>query len=122
MRIVKPLVILFFLILIGAAAIHLAYSRNLIPDTLLDGKPYQLAQQISIQTDTAITTIQPTIQKVQEVNTHSGVVLGSIVQVNEADENKQPHEKALDYAQYMYCKQVVDQWDEAQATKQSIQE
>jgi len=122
MRIVKPFVLLAFLALIVIASINFANQKNLIPNTLLEGKPYQLAQQISQQTNSAITTIQPTIKKVQEVSSQSGTVLGSIIQVNEGDENRQPHEKALDYAQYMYCKQVVDQWDKAEATKQTSQE
>ncbi len=121
MRLIRTLVLLVLIAGAVIAAIYFAQQRGLIPTDLLGGTPFQAAQQISLQTDSFMTTLQPTVTRVQEISTQSGTVLGSIVQVNEADENKKPHEKALDYAQYLYCKQVVDQWDAEQAEKQSAQ-
>lgn len=124
--------LLVLLLIAGAviAAMYFAQQRGLFPADLLDGTPFQgvftatlpAADQIAQQTDSFMTTLQPTVTRVQEISTQSGTVLGSIVQVNEADENKKPHEKALDYAQYLYCKQVVDQWDEQQAEKTAAKE
>jgi len=122
MRLIRALLVLLLIAGAVIAAMYFAQQRGLIPADLLGGTPFQAANQIAQQTDSFMTTLQPTVTRVQEISTQSGTVLGSIVQVNEADENKKPHEKALDYAQYLYCKQVVDQWDEQQAEKTAAKE
>lgn len=38
-------------------------------------------------------------------------VLGKAIEVDEAS-NKATHEKALEYAKYLYCQQVVLEWEE----------
>lgn len=47
-------------------------------------------------------------QRTQEVSKHVGNVLGSSV---EATNSTPLHEKALEYGQYIYCKQVVSEYE-----------
>lgn len=47
----------------------------------------------------------------QAVSQEIGKVLGDYVQVNEADEKTPLHEKAFEYGQYLYCQQVIKEYE-----------
>lgn len=49
-------------------------------------------------------------ERAKETGSHVQQVLGSSVQVNEQE--KQPiHQRAFDYGRYIYCKAVVEEWE-----------
>lgn len=49
----------------------------------------------------------------QETGVMSSQVLGDFIQVNEEDNEKSTSEKALEYGRYLYCQQVVKEWEES---------
>lgn len=51
-------------------------------------------------------------QKTTEASKHAGNVLGSSIQSAEKEESTPLHEKAFEYGKYIYCKQVVEDYEE----------
>lgn len=111
MFIFKKLVVLVILAGLAVGGIYFAHDRQLIPRDLLAGKPYQAAEWTTNQVDELRTQYQPTISHLQTVQEETGAVLGEFIQVNEQNSEKKLYEKTLDQAQYLYCKQVVEQWE-----------
>lgn len=118
--------LLFSLFLVlSAAGVFAMYNRgafkNLqIPNAIASYLP--TAKSITSVTD-MVAQIKPTANQSQELTTLAtrtqessqafGKVLGDFVQVNEADTEKPLQEKALEYGQYIYCKQVVETYQKA---------
>ena len=50
--------------------------------------------------------------RAQDVAAHSQKVLGESIQVNDQEKEKNLGEKAIDYGKYLYCKQVVDSYEQ----------
>lgn len=46
----------------------------------------------------------------------SGDLLNNVVGVNQQEATKSLTQRTIDYAQYRYCKQVVDEWDRRMAS------
>jgi len=60
--------------------------------------------------DTEIPEVATLAEKGKELTEHVGVVLGD--SVSEADPEKQPlHERAVEYGQYIYCKGIVEEYE-----------
>lgn len=106
----KLLLLLLFLGLLSLST-YVALSKNFIPRQSLGGVPFQAAEQMSTQVGNLVSRSQPTITHVQTVQKQTGAVLGDFIQVNEKDSEKKLYEKTLEQAQYLYCKQVVEQWE-----------
>lgn len=115
MYLFRSIIVIGISIAVLAGLVHAAHARDLIPkDSLLGKTPYQVAEWISKQVDMVVEQISPTATQVQEVSSQSGVILGEFIQVNENDQEKKLHERTLEFAQYAYCKQVVEQWEKTQ--------
>lgn len=67
-------------------------------------------QQLQSAAKQAQDQLQVTSEKFQAVSGNVQNVLGAAVQVNE-NETKTAPEKALDYGKYLYCKQVVEDYE-----------
>ncbi len=50
-------------------------------------------------------------QRGTSLASESGELLNNVVGVNQSEATKSMTERTIDYAQYRYCKQVVDEWD-----------
>jgi hypothetical protein len=77
----------------------------------------------NVTTD-ANSQLQTLTQRAGEVSQHAQNVLGTSIQVNEGVK-KPIHESALEYGRYIYCKQVVMDYEkaaEAAATEDSEKE
>lgn len=61
--------------------------------------------------------LSATLERTQEFASRSGEVLGEFIQVNESDREKAAHERALEYAQYLYCQAVIEDWEERQPAR-----
>lgn len=68
----------------------------------------------TVQTATtdASSQLQTLSQRAGEVGQHAQNVLGTSIQVNE-EEKKPIHESAIEYGRYIYCKQVVTEYEKA---------
>lgn len=68
------------------------------------------APELNTVSSDAASQLQTLGQRAGEVSQHAQQVLGTSIQKNEAAE-KPLHQRALDYGQYMYCKQVVEEYE-----------
>lgn len=85
------------------------------PTPLAENASPSAAVQISINSEDAKNQLTTLSNRGQLVGQEVGKVLGDQIKVNEEDANKPLHEKALEYGQYLYCQQVVKEY-EATAT------
>ncbi len=75
----------------------------------LDSKKITEDFQNTVQnTESEIHTLS---QKTTEVGKHAGNVLGSSVTAATQEDATPIHEKAFEYGKYIYCKQVVDDYE-----------
>lgn len=115
MRLFRSLLLIGVSIAVLSGLVYMAHGKGLIPkDSVIGVAPYLATEWISNQVETFVQKVSPTANQVQEVASQSGVVLGEFIQVNEKDQEKKLHERTLEFAQYTYCKQVVEQWEENQ--------
>jgi hypothetical protein len=83
-----------------------------------EASPNDLKSKLSFDSDGASNQIQILAERGQEVGGHVGNVLGSYVQVSDAEE--QPlHESAFEYGRYLYCQQVVNEFEKSPASENS---
>lgn len=76
----------------------------------------QVSEKSPVVTDAtadASSQLETLAQRAGEVTQHAQTVLGSSIQVNE-DVKKPIHESALEYGRYVYCKQVVTEYENSQ--------
>jgi len=112
--------LLFYLLLITGLTIatlywqqdHLPFKLPTLTDLQSFAQHNQLAESQSVQsvTQQAQEQLQATGEKFQSAASSVQQVLGAAVQVNE-DETKSAPEKALDYGKYLYCQQVVNEFE-----------
>lgn len=50
-------------------------------------------------------------ERAKETTEHVQQILGDKIQVDEEKQDKAIHEKAIEYTRYLYCRQVVDDWE-----------
>lgn len=66
---------------------------------------------ISFDQESAKEQVKVLTDRSQEVSEEVSKVLGDFIQVNENDGDEALHERALEYGQYLYCMQVVEQYE-----------
>ncbi len=72
----------------------------------------KVEQYINPQTISSTTTqIKTLAQRSTSLASESGELLENVVGVNQQEASKSLTEKTIDYAQYRYCKQVVETWE-----------
>ena len=76
----------------------------------------KVKQFINPQTiDSTTTQIKTLAERGTSLASESGELLDNVVGVNQSEATKSMTERTIDYAQYRYCKQVVDEWDRRSA-------
>lgn len=129
---VKNFLLAILWLVIISAGIYVAYQRdafaslpkvNEVLSSLLNKKsgetstlgitPLNNLDQAKIETAFSDATAQLKVlgARGQETGLMSSQVLGDFIQVNEADNEKSTSEKALEYGRYLYCQQVVKEWE-----------
>lgn len=63
--------------------------------------------------------LQTLAQRAEEVGQHAQNVLGTSIQVNEEKAKAPIHETAIEYGRYIYCKQVVSEFEYAQGVEKA---
>ncbi len=72
----------------------------------IDHEQFNLLKQENLEQTKVLT------EKAQETGQHVQHILGDTVEVDE-DQKKQPlHERAFEYGRYLYCQQVVEDWEQ----------
>lgn len=112
------------------------FSKKIIVLLVLAGVIYVLAFPYRTKAQTWFSPVMAKVQqliKPQTINSttgslktlaergvslasESGDLLNNVVGVNQQEATKSLTERTIDYAQYRYCKQVVDEWDRRSAS------
>ncbi|MBD3279262.1 MAG: hypothetical protein GF390_00960 [Candidatus Pacebacteria bacterium] len=108
MRLIKISLLLVFFVVLGAAGLYYANNKGWLAQTPLANLDQT---EIQLLTQDAGNQTRVLSDRAQEVNQHLQQVLGTSVQVNE-QENEALHQRAFEYGRYLYCKQVVKEWEE----------
>ncbi len=70
-----------------------------------DYEQFNFLQQENLEQTQVLT------ERAQETSGHIQKILGDKVEVDEGEKEKALHEKTAEYARYLYCKQVVEDWE-----------
>lgn len=112
----KKLLNLVLIVIIALIAIYFASEQGWLKNTPLKNFDHQqlifFSQEASEQTKTLSSRAKETGEHVQKV-------LGDNIEVNEAQKDKPLHEKTMEYARYLYCKQVVEDYHRQEHQSQS---
>ncbi|MGD9129374.1 MAG: hypothetical protein PVJ09_02730 [Candidatus Woesebacteria bacterium] len=107
MTLIKKLLFLVLILTIAGAGVYWAANQGYLKDTPLANISGQdlteFAQDTSEQTKILGSRASETGQHIQ-------TVLGESIQAS--DENQAIHEKAFEYGRYLYCKAVVEEYEQ----------
>lgn len=104
-------IVLPILVLIGLAGVYIyAAQRGLIPNQLPNIPVQQSVLPKEVNDQLAILS-----SRTQELGGHVQNAVGTGIQVNEEGGSLQ--ERAMEYGQYLYCKQVVTGYEAKQASE-----
>ncbi len=107
----KKIALIITVVVVFLAIIIFATDADFLKKTPL--KNLDLAQFGLISQD-ALNQSQQLKSQALETSQHVQNVLGEHVEASEnstEQKNKPIHEKTLEYARYLYCKQVVEDWE-----------
>lgn len=113
----KLKILLFIIIALAAGYLYLNQKK---PEILTQYKIPQLKnlnfknqnfQKLSTDANQQLATLSG---KAAEVGSHVQNVLGKAITVNEDEEKKSIQAETIDYAKYLYCKQVVEDYETKQ--------
>ncbi len=113
MKAIKGLMMIALVMTIATVGVLVGVNRGWITQKQLQTITRGGAQVIETGQDTK-GQLYILSQRSTQVGGEIQKVLGSYVQVNEAEEETPLHERAFEHAQYLYCKQVVTEYERAQ--------
>lgn len=106
---------ILLLVLAGLGVLFLLYfagSKGWLKNTPLKNLDYE---QFNVLSQNGLEQAQVLSERAKETTGHLQQILGDKIEVDEQAEsqkkNKAIHEKAIEYTRYLYCKQVVDEWE-----------
>lgn len=119
MKVVKVALLAVLLLVLAGTGVTVASNRGLVktpdwvakiprqvPSLPRPKLPPEAEKQVTILSD-----------RTQAVGSHVGAVLGSYIQ---ASEEKEPiHQRTFEYARYVYCQQVIKDYQENEAASAS---
>ena len=109
---------ILLLALAGLGLVFLVYfagSKGWLKNTPLKNLDYE---QLNFISQENLNQAQVLSERAKETTEHVQQILGDKIAVDEqADSEKKEkaiHEKAIEYTRYLYCKQVVEDWEESE--------
>jgi len=124
MKFIKPILLIVLLFAFSAAGLYIQKKSNLLSQKFGQIKGVQKwveqkSGQLQPLTQDAQKQIEVLGERTKEVSEQSKQVLGETVKVNEelTNDNRPVHEKAFDYGRYVYCKQVVQDFEKEDSQK-----
>lgn len=108
MKLLKKLVLAVVILLALAYAISYAGKQGWLKNTPLKDLNYE---QLNVFEQENVEQAQTLTERAKETGEHVQQILGEKVQVDEDEKEKSLHEKTLEYARYLYCQQVVEDWE-----------
>ena len=118
MKFIKPIILLLTLFGFAAVGLFIQQKSNNVSEkvsqvmaikTFLNEK----VEQFEPLTQEAQKQLEIVSERSQNISEQSQQVLGETIKVNEiaSSSDKPMYEKAFDYGRYVYCKQVVDDYE-----------
>ncbi len=112
MKLVRKLFFFCLIIIIGVGSLYFASTKGWLNGTPLENISFD---KIGFLNQENIEQTQVLTERAKETSTHVQQILGESIVVDEqaTDEKKEKaiHEKTLEYVKYLYCKQVVEDWE-----------
>ena len=106
---------ILLLALAGLGLVFLLYfagSKGWLKNTPLKNLDYEQLNFISSEN---LEQAQMLSERAKETTGHVQQILGDKIEVDEQAESQKKdkaiHQKAIEYTRYLYCKQVVDEWE-----------
>lgn len=119
MKFIKPILLLLILAGFSVAGLFIQQKSNNLTEKfskVMGVKDFftQKTEQFAPLSIEAQKQLEIVSERTQEIGEQSQQVLGETIKVNEAatSSDKPMYEKAFDYGRYVYCKQVVDDFEE----------
>ena len=119
MKFIKPILLVVLLFAFSAVGLYIQKKSEMISAKFGQIKGVQnwitqKNEQLKPLTQDAQKQIEVLGERTKEVSEQSKQVLGETVKINEelTKDERPVHEKAFDYGRYIYCKQVVQDFEE----------
>jgi len=107
MKIIKKLLLFSLVIIVFEVGLYGAKIKGYLKNTPID----QLTtEELKFFSEDAKKQAQILTDRAKETGDHIQQVLGESIQINEKD-GKPVHQKTLEYGRYLYCQQVVKEWE-----------
>lgn len=118
----KLLLFLVILTAIGYGALWAGYTYQVIPPALAERIPPSIADHFAAQqpqdfselTQSAQQQIQSAVTQAIQTTQTSQNILGEYIEAT-PQEDQALHQKAFEYGRYLYCQQVVEEWQKTTA-------
>ena len=108
-------IVVIALILYG---IYFAGSQGWLNNTPLKDLNYE---QFNLLRQENLDQTKVLSDRAKETSEHVQQILGEQVEVDQTTKEKALHEKTIEYARYLYCKQVVESWDQNQIKNKLVE-
>ncbi len=106
---------LFVVLILGTVGLVIGYKTNALPDQIKKTVDSVVAQlpKTQVVLDQALLASQAAqlTERGSQVLEQGTKVLGAAVSVDKSQENGSLTDRALNYGRYLYCKQVVEDWE-----------
>ncbi len=112
MKLVKNVFLFGLIIIVVLFGISFANSKGLLKNTPLE----QInINELDLFSQENIKQTQVLSDRAKETSAHIQQILGDKIEVDEQSHEDQKekaiHEKTVEYVRYLYCKQVVEDWE-----------
>jgi sensor c-di-GMP phosphodiesterase-like protein len=104
----KKVLNIFLIVVIVLAVVYFAGEQGWLSNTPLKNFDHH---QLNIFSQQASDQTKILTSRAKETSSHLQNILGDKVEVDEQEANKPLHEKTIEYAHYLYCKQVVEEYE-----------
>lgn len=108
MKLIGKILITAGIILAIVYVVYFAGTQGWLKNTPLKNFDYE---QLNFLSQESVEQTKVLTERAKETGEHVQHILGDKVEVDEERKEKALHEKTIDYARYLYCKQVVTDWE-----------
>ncbi|KUK79091.1 MAG: hypothetical protein XD95_0617 [Microgenomates bacterium 39_7] len=108
MKLFGRLVLIVIAILALLYAVYYAGTMGWLEGTPLQTLNYESLNPFKKEN---VEQTQVLTQRAKETTEHVQQILGDKVKIDEEKQEKAIHEKAIEYTRYLYCQQVVEDWE-----------
>lgn len=104
----KKVLNIVLIALIVLVALYFAGEQGWLRNTPLKNFDHR---QLNIFSQQASDQTKVLTSRAKETSSHIQNILGDKVEVDEEQADKALHEKTIEYARYLYCRQIVEEWE-----------